>query len=204
MAEFDFTSTAPVFDPKTGQPISKYNKDLLLQKTTINRIETDHVRENKAKVKQFEKQAPAKKMMNYLLNPNFGRVPHYIIKECRLDAQTSVGGLKKEEVENIEKEEEKDCNKRKRRKEEEERNFFTREEKRKIVVFLEEYNRKMYRTYMRMPVVIDTLGRRKRKQELENVMDEISSCISRMKSDDVVFKSEFPDTENSLLSLVDL
>ena len=208
MAEFDLTSTAPVFDPKTGQPVSKYNKDLLLQKTTINRVEADYVQKNKAKVKQLaklqeKKQAPANKMADY---PNFGKVPHYIIKnesikECKIDAQTSVGGLRKEELAEIEKEKEKDFNN-KRRKNEEKRNFFTREEKRKIVMFLEEYYAKMYRTYLRLPVMIDTLRRRKRKEELENVMDEINSCVARMKSDDVVFKSEFPDTENSLLSLV--
>ena len=206
MAEFDLTSTAPVFDPKTGQPVSKYNKDLLLQKTTINRIEADYVQKNKAKVKQLaklqeKKQAPANKMADY---PNFGKVPHYIIKvPTNLDAQTSVGGLRKEELAEIEEEKEKDFNN-KRRKNEEKRNFFTREEKRKIVMFLEEYYAKMYRTYLRLPVMIDTLRRRKRKEELENVMDEINSCVARMKSDDVVFKSEFPDTENSLLSFVNL
>ena len=210
MAEFNFSSAKPVFNPLTGQPVSKYNKDLLLETAIINHNNTNHINKNRTKVKQFEKPAPEKEKMTdlYSLYPGFGKVPNYILKEHKLDAQTSIGDLQKEEINpNCEEQENSHSDKRGKNNNHEKKDvkdFFTREEKRKIVVLLEEYYKKMYQKYLSVSLVTDTFSKKRRKVELENIMDEITCCIARMKTDDVVFKSEFPSTENSLLSLIDL
>lgn len=70
--------------------------------------------------------------------------------------------------------------------------WFSEYEKSQIADFLEEYFKDLTNKYQCLPVTVDTLGKKKRKLELEGLLDEVQGYIYLMRSNKRVKKANFP------------
>jgi len=72
------------------------------------------------------------------------------------------------------------------------RPLLNKEERMRMADFLEEELKMLYTTYNGLSVVIDTISKKKRKDKLEYLIEEVESYIYWMKGKREIKRSEFP------------
>jgi len=70
--------------------------------------------------------------------------------------------------------------------------FFSPHEKHEIATYLDGYLKQLSGKYNSLPVTTDTLGKKKRKLELEALMDEVQGYIYMMRRDQNIRRDNFP------------
>jgi len=70
--------------------------------------------------------------------------------------------------------------------------YFSVQERAEIANYLDEYLKDLQYKYHSLPVTMDTLGKRRRKVELEGLLDEVQGFIYMMRGSRPIKKSDFP------------